>query len=467
MSQAGKLSLRLATHASTVQWEQIPATAVRAAKWSLLDALGVSLAASRLGEGCGAFAQLAAQGGGPCQLLGRPARTSASLAALANGALAHALDFEDVYDDAPVHASAAAVPAALALAQQRGGVSGADLVAALAIGTDLSCRLGLALLESPERWGWYPPPILGAQGAATACARLLRLDAAHYLDAWSLALCQSTCSNEFKHTADSTLRAVRDGFAAQAGLQGALLAALGARGFDAPFEGRAGLFALYAGGHYLPARLLESLGETFEGAHVSYKRYPSCRGTHPYVDAALVLHGEGVAPDQIESVTLTGNALMSMLAEPPERKRSPVTAIDAKFSAFFCFAYALVHGRMDLDSFNQAALGDARVLALAQRTRYQADAGRPVHRMSAGRTALQLRNGGSRVIDVESPRGAPANPLTESELIAKFRDCAQRALHPPGAAVLERLIGIVLDLERVHDLDASLFPALGEFTGAA
>jgi 2-methylcitrate dehydratase PrpD len=426
----------------------------------LLDALGVSLAATRLGEGCAGFEKLAEGTAGKCLLLGSGGTAPAPLAALANGALAHALDFEDSYDGAPVHASAATVPAALAIAQHRGGISGPELIVALAVGTDLVCRLGLALTVSPEQWGWYPPPILGTQGAATACGRLLGLSPKQMINAWSLALCQASCSNEFKNTADSVLRAVRDGFAAQGGLQAALLAADNICGFEQPIEGRAGLFGLYAGGQYNRDRLLQDLDGVYEGAQVSYKLYPSCRGTHAFIDAALQLRSESVTPDDIAATILTGNTLMQMLGEPVERKRAPVTAIDAKFSALFCFAQAMVYGRVDLDSFLPDALDDAPVRRLANRTLMVADPALSVHDMSSGTTSVQLRSGAKRELHITNPRGGPHSPLSERELVDKFSHCAARALHPLNDAARQLLIDTVLHLEDVQDLDSTLFRAL-------
>ncbi len=461
MSGPRTVSRRLAEHASGVRFAQLPAAAVRAAKWSLLDLIGVCLAASRSGEGCGAFAAVALAGGaGPAPLIGRRAGVSALAAALANGALAHALDFEDAYDAAPVHPTAAAVPALLALAAGRRGTTGTDMLTALATGTDLACRLALALEESPESRGWYPPPLFSAQGAATACAHLLGLTADRFIDAWSLTLCSCNCSSEFKRTPDSTLRAVREGLAARAGLESALLAGAGARGFDEPFEGRAGLYALYAGGQYHEGRLLDGLGRDFEGARVSYKLYPSCRGTHPYIEAGLRLHRSGIAAEQIDEVILYGHPLMRMLFEPEAHKRSPANAIDAKFSAPYCFAHALIHGALTLDSFDPASLRAPAALALAARVRFVPMDGLPLHAMSGGRTEIRLRDGGDWSCSIEHLRGSPADPLSESELIDKFRDCAARAREPLPDSAVSRLIDVVLRLEDVTDLEGTLFDAL-------
>jgi 2-methylcitrate dehydratase PrpD len=273
MDDSAGPSAVLSRLASRTVFETLPASAVRSAKWSLLDSLGVMLGATGLEAACAPFSSYAidAGGTGKCLVLGTEHLANAPLAALANGALAHALDFEDAYDGAPVHPNAAVVPAALAMAQQLGGISGSHLLTAIAIGADLVCRLGLALRANPESWGWYPPAIMNTWGAATAAARVASLNPAQMIDAWSLAMCQNRIGTQFKRTSDSTLRAVRDAFTAQAGVIAASLAQRGARAFDAPLEGEAGFYALYAGGNYCRERLIQDAGTVFEGSHVSYK----------------------------------------------------------------------------------------------------------------------------------------------------------------------------------------------------
>ena len=181
-------------------------------------------------------------------------------AALANGALSHALDYEDAFDAAPVHPNASLIPAVLALAQARAPVSGRELIAAVAVGCDLACRMGLSLRQPLEQGGWYPPPILGAVGAVAGAARLLRLSPRQLLDAWSLLLLQNSCSGEIIHSPDSTIRAVREAFPAQAAVNCVLLAEAGIQGFSAPLEGTAGFFRLFAGGNYSVEELLQRPG---------------------------------------------------------------------------------------------------------------------------------------------------------------------------------------------------------------
>src|SRR5262249_31268539 len=154
--------------------------------------------------------------------------------------------------------------------------------------------------------------------------------------------------------------------AAHAGLTAALLAERGVRGFEAAIEGESGLYGLFARGAYAPERLLDGLGTHYLGEHVSFKPWPSCRGTHAFIEAALRLRAEhALPPDTVEACIAHGACLNRMLAEPAAQKQSPRTAIDAKFSIPFAVAVALTHGAVSLDSFAPAALADPRVLALA------------------------------------------------------------------------------------------------------
>ena len=197
------LSLAIAERICAIGFADLPAQTVEITKRSLLDALGVSLAASGIGEGCEAFAQLAASAGAgvpESTVLGYGLRVAAPMAALANGAMAHALDYEDAFDGAPLHPNASLVAALLAEAEAIGGVSGRDFLAAMAVGCDFTCRLGLSLKTDPASLGWYPPPILGAFGATVAVARLHRLGPQQMLDALSLTLCQATCPGEIKYS---------------------------------------------------------------------------------------------------------------------------------------------------------------------------------------------------------------------------------------------------------------------------
>jgi 2-methylcitrate dehydratase PrpD len=456
------LSRRIAEHVLATDYTALSPQVVAATKRSLLDALGVMMAATRLGEGTDAFARLAVSGPNEgAVLIGRGRRAPLLAAVLANGALAHAIDFEDGHDGAPVHPNAVQTPAVLGLAEALGGVSGRDLIAALAVGCDLACRLGLALTTDPARLGWYPPPILGGFGAAAACARLARLSPQHLVDAFSLLLCSSTCSGEIKYSPRSEIRAVRDAFPAQAAVQAVLLAREGVTGFDAPLEGKAGFFALYAQGGYDQARLVDGLGERFEGENLTLKAWPSCRGTHAFIEGALSIRQEaGFSPEKISEVRLRGHPVMRMLDEPHDAKRAPATAIDAKFSAPFTTATALHRGAVGLESFSPEALREPDIRALADRISFEVIENAPPGAIAAGGIMVRMDDGREFERFIAQPLGSPANPLDAATLETKFRECASYAVDPLAPHAVEQAIGLVDELDNLPDL-APLFAILG------
>ena len=440
------ISLRLAEFVARTPDALVPASALQAAARVVLDATGVMRAASALSPEALPFIAQAVEGGsGPASVLGTTHRVRAPLAALANGAMAHALDYEDAFDAAPVHPNASLVPAVLALAQAHGPVNGRQLLAAIAVGCDVACRIALCLRQRLEDGGWYPPPILAAFGAVAGAARILRLSPRQLLDAWSMLLLQNSCAGEIKYDRETVIRAVREAFPAQAAVQVSQLALGGVRGFDAPLEGRAGFFRLFASGRYDIDTLFADLGHRWHIEQLSFKPWPSCRGTHAAVECALQLRG-AVDFRDIRQIRIEGCEVHRMLAEPIDRKRVPQTAIDAKFSLPFTVATGLVTGRVDLDSFTAPALAHLDVLALAGLASFDLREDFGVDRAVSGAVQVTLLDGRVLRHEVLEPRGSPARPLAEADLVAKFVDCAGRAqniLAPgPAGALAERILGL-------------------------
>jgi len=450
------LSDALCVHIARFDAARLPASTLEAAKRVLLDAVGVMLGASGMAGEAAPFRALARSGGpGPCAVLGTDERVFAPMAALANGAMAHALDFEDAFDAAPGHPNASLVPALIALAQCQGPVDGRRFLTALALGGDLACRMGLALRRPMEAGGWYPPPMLAGMGAAAGAARLLGLDARGVRDALSLMLCQNVMPGEIKHSAGSVIRAVREGFPAQAAVTSALLAREGVTGFEQPLEGAAGFFALYAGGQFAAHDMTERLGEHFWIEQLTFKPWPSCRGTHPFIEMALDLRtAHALDPAEIVAIEAGIDDVQRMLTEPPGRKAAPATVIDAKFSIPFCTALALVNGRVDLDSFDAATLADPAVLALSARVEARIAADAAWRRGSGGSLVLRLANGRVLAATRVDALGCPERPLDESALVAKFADCAGRAERPLAPAQAMALAERLLTLEDCADVGA-------------
>ncbi|MEQ9811729.1 MAG: MmgE/PrpD family protein [Azospirillaceae bacterium] len=415
------LSRDLAERATALGFRDLPPAAVTAAKVSLADALAVSLAAVALEPAAGMLADHAAATGGPPEatVIGRADRLPAAQAALANGALAHALDFEDTHDAALVHPNAAVVPAVLALAE-REGADGETVLTALALGADLACRLGLALGDRARGRGWYQPPMLGAMGAALASAKVLGLDAGRTVDALSLTACLFALPDGFMANPSSQLRAVRDGFAARAAVEAVDLAKAGMRGAAAPLDGASGLLDMLGGPGTADRLVLDDYGARFRATEVVIKRWPSCRGTHGAIAAGLSLHAEGLPPSAIAGIDARVAPPDDMLFRPIAQKQRPETAIDAKFSIPFTLASAMVNGRIDLDSFQADRLADRHVRTLAERITL-ADVIEPGDPRAG--FAVRLVDGNTRFVPLPRASGLTAGAASLTDLADKVHDC--------------------------------------------
>ncbi len=450
------ISHTLAAHAVGASFESLPPAAIHAVRRCLVDAFGVALAGGGLGQAAAAFVDMArACGPGPCRLIGLDLTAAPPVAALANGALSHALDYEDTHDAGLVHPNGTALPAALAIAQLRGGVTGPEFITAMAVAADITCRLGVAMGNVDTPRGWSIRPLLGTYGATAAAGRLLGLDAAQMVEAFALAFNQATCSAGFFSYAPSHMREVRDAFGAQAAVTASLLAQRGVRCYDQPIEGRHGVYALYAGGEYDAQRLLAGLGEVFEGERLSFKPWPSCRGTHPFVEAALVLRGEaGFTPDGIERVELDVSDMFGVLCQPFEQKCAPQTANDAKFSLPFTTAMALVRGRLGLAEFLPEALNDEAVRAVARRVQCRVRPPGPIADALKGGLTLTLRDGRQWTHTVSQPLGDPERPLSDEALLDKFVDCARYGVQAMAPDAARRAATAIAGLHTASDLSA-------------
>jgi 2-methylcitrate dehydratase PrpD len=442
-------SLALARYVARTHFEDLPADVAEMTKRAILDAVGVSLAASGLEPACKSFIDLALESGGrrEATILGTGHRVPAVLAALANGSLAHAMDFEDAHEATRTHPNAAAIAAALPLSE-RLGASGKELITAVALGCDVVCRLAHTLVsEGAPPPGFYQPAIVGTFGATTAAAKLLGLNAEQILDAWSIALCQNSCSAELQDSPESQIRAVREGFCARVGLESALLAAKGVRGFNAPFEGRSGFFVMYAQG-IQRSTLLADLGVRFGGRDVSFKAWPSCRDTHIYVQTALeLLSSQAFDPKEIESVTAMVTPQAMIICEPADLKRRPRTAIAAKFSLYYTLATTLIDQRVNFASFSDAALVRPDVLALADKVAYRVE---PKHNGEV--LEVKMHDGKIYRGNVRAVLGSPAAPLPIETLIAKFIDCGSHALQARSASQLRQVADTLLTIDQIPNV---------------
>jgi 2-methylcitrate dehydratase PrpD len=186
---------------------------------------------------------------------------------------------------------------------------------------------------------------------------------------------------------------------------------------------------------------------------VSFKPWPSCRGTHAFVEAALALMRErAIAAHHIARIDVKVSPFFAVLCEPAEQKRRPKTAIDAKFSIPFTVAAALTLGDVTLRDFSRERLTDPKLHAMADKVHHLVEPAWTLEQSTRGALTLSLADGGIVTREVIDPLGHPRNPMDESAMRRKFQDCLASAHHPLDPAAIRRLAERLDRIEEIADV---------------
>ena len=446
---------RLAEFVSGLDIDAIPRPVRERAGVLAVDSIGIAIRARHdvalAGPLLRALGHLGLSAGNS-SIIGDTATCSALGAALVNGTLIHALDFDDTYAPGALHPSAPALGAALVAAEAE-GAGGAELVAGVVAGYEVLCRLAKALgaADHYDR-GFHPSATCGAFGATAAAARVMRLTPGEVADAFGIVL--SLCAGSMQFLANGAwTKAFQVGNAAAAGLMAATMAREGYRGAALAIEGDKGFLNSYAP-NPVAEKAVAGLGAVWETMQIAIKPYPACRFAHAAMDAAIALRARhGFTLEDVTAVECgLSRKAIDLVGAPIERKRQARTTVEGQFSAPFLVAVALAEGGMGWDSYGRQ-LGQPAIEAAMRKVSVRLDP-----RIEA---LFPERFGGSIIIDlidgrrleglVETPKGEPENFVTDAEIGAKFTDLVQPYLGERTAALFER----VLDLENA-DIQALL-----------
>jgi 2-methylcitrate dehydratase PrpD len=416
----------------------LPAAVTEAAGLCLTDWIGAALRGSTEPLAAALDRVVAVTGGAPqATVIGRGRRTSALLAALANGAQGHALDFDDTHLGSIVHGSAPVAPTVLAVGEWCGR-PGADVLTAFVAGFEVETRIGRVIGPTLADRGWHVTALLGHFGAAAAAGKLLGLTAPELRRALGIA---GTQAAGLEQSLGTMCKPLHPGKAAMNGLLAALLAREGFTGPDGVLDERSGLPATFAGITDLSAAI-EDLGTRWEILDNSTKLYAACHLLHATIDAGREIRARAApAPDAIAAVECHVHPLAVKIAAIPE----PRTGLEAKFSAAYCAALALTRGEAAESAF---VTPDPELVGLAARIRPVAD---PALEIPAARMRVTLRDG--RVLDeaVPAARGTPGRPVSREEVEEKFRRLAAVVL--PGPRI-ERLLEALRRLPALPEVGA-------------
>ena len=444
-SPAPNLSRTLAEWTAGLCYEDLPPEVVAQAKILLLDTLAVAWAGSGA-DGIEKLHAMAMRQGGvfASRLWAWGGHVPAAQAAFVNGAMAAALDFDSVHDEATVHADIVIVPAVLALAEKN-ALGGKDFLAAYAAGDEILVRLGLGVQKHP---GWFYSSVLGVFAAAAAAGRALRLDAQTIQAAMGIALGRAAGTQQALVERSLTKR-LQSAFAARDGLEAALLAECGISSPGAAFEGPCGFEKLYTPLDH--ARVLEELGRDYRFPSLTLKKYASCFCNHAAIEAALELvAGNKVRGEDVVEASVRISPFMARLVGAPFAPgENPQVA--AQFSVQYSVASSLLRGRFSVDDIQPAAVMDAAVGTLAKRVQVDVDSGL-TGKFVPATVAVKTRQGARLEATVTRLPGTPADPLSEAERRAKALACFTRGARPLTGGDAERLMAKIDRLETLPSM---------------
>lgn len=449
-----------AAFAASIRYEDLTVAARDAAKKSVLDTLGVTLAASGLEPAARAVVDIVRENGGAetCTLLGFPGRGPALMAALQNGALSHCLDYDDQTPWGQ-HAASSVVPAVFAVAERQGGVSGKDLIAAVASGQDIFARLRCNVGWKKD---WNLSTVMGVYAGTAAACRTMGMSAEQTAHAIGIASMQCSGIMEMVAGRGSDLRGLYAGFSAKGAVLAAMMAERGVTGIDRMFEGTYGFFNSYFDGRYDRAAMLDGLGSTFLGEGTLYKRWPCVGTSHSHMKAMIDIVTENdLADEDIKEICLHVGDYHDLMCKPLAERRAPATLADAKFSLPFLVAIAAVRRGMSVSDFSEAGLRDTRVLAMAQKITLLPDPALDWKlELPPGRVEVIARDGRSWLREGSNVPGNAENPLGWDEICGKFSECAAVAASPLSAEAITKAQGMARALETESDA-CSLIRLLG------
>jgi len=447
---------RLAEFAANLRIEGVPERVRTRAAHHILDAVGIAYVSATQDFAHRTLSAIRGLGGvGDVPVIGMPARLPARDAALVNGVLCHGLDFDDTHLDGVVHSSASSFPAAFSAAMIA-GATGEQMLLAYIVGMEVSARIGAVARGAFHDHGFHPTGVAGVFGATLIAGRLFGLTARQMAAAQGIALSMASGSLEFLEDGAWNKR-MHPGWAAQAGITAAAMGRAGFVGATSPYAGRFGLYNLYSAGGLARQNLAlatAGLGEVWELERTAIKPFPACHFTHACVDAALLLRQQGLRPEQVERIeALMPETVIPIVCEPAANKKRPANTYDAQFSIPFLVSAALVRGRLTLAELD--ALGDAEVLALADRVGYAIDPNSPFPRSYSGELVVHTKDGRVLRHREEVNRGATDRPLSNDDIVAKFDGNAAIAMNAETAA---KVRAAVLGIERT--------PAVATFAAA-
>jgi 2-methylcitrate dehydratase PrpD len=371
-------------------------------------------------------------------------RSSAPVAAFANGLLGHAIDFDDW--DAFIHAghpTCMVAAAALSLGEVIGS-SGKDLLKAYALGIEILTKIAANAPNVQDR-GFHSTPVLGSIGAAVACASLMGLNSEKIKAALGIA---ASGAGGIHRQQGSMVKPFHAANAARNGVEAALLAEKGFTADAAIIEAARGFCDTFFGpGTCDYEKMIVDLGEPYflESPGLGLKLHPCSAPQFLAADAALHLKRE-------HNIRFADVAKMEVSIPPMRYQRhyhpEVKTGLRGKFAINYVVALAFLDGKLETDTFTDAKANEPKVQDALSKVQVIVDESIPEPGPYCP-VSVELKDGSRFSYTAKIAKGHPENPMTEAEVLNKFRNNAKQVLSPQK---FEAVITKIRNLEALENI---------------
>lgn len=445
-------SKRIGEYVADARFEDMTAEAIASAKRSTLDTLGAMLAGSTA-PGIDTVVSMSQSWGGAreAHLVGFGHQLPAPLAAWCNGTMARALEIDDCVDFLPVHPSASAVPALLALGELKRGLTGRNFLTALAVGQDLIIRMGLTVRQNAMQSGRNN--LFKIFGPTAALAKAMEFGSQEARNALGLSFSFAVGDGQCALDGALSLR-LQQGIVAQGALLSVLLTTQGFTGAQDFLLGKYGYLKAFEPDPRLEY-LSRDLGRKWYGEQITIKPFSACRATHASIDLSLQLRDQvKLDLERIQRITVrTCPEVSQLVGEPRTQKIKPESVTTAQFSIQYTVAAALIQGDVFLKELEPEFLHNDKILDLARRVYVESD---PMLRTDfvLGKTEVEIDLEDQPPLKqaIELPLGNPARPMGYEACAEKFLKSAAYSVKPIETARLQEVIAMVGGMEDLQDV---------------
>ena len=363
----------------------------------------------------------------------------------------HALDFDDTHVAGVLHATCTALPTLLAMGQKY-SISGRELLIAYLAAIEVDARIGMAAKGGFHRKGFHPTGVVGAFGAAVAGGKAAKISIPQLIHAQGIVLSMASGTLGFLEEGAWNKR-LHAGWASVAGITAVELSKNGFQGPSRPYEGRHGLYECFIekGDNIEWNACTQELGAEWEMLRVGIKPYPACHLVHSCADATKIIMAQhDLGPEDILSIKArVADDCMSVVCDPIERKRRPLSGYEAQFSIPYAIASIVVKGQLTLAELEPKVFTDPKVLEQCDKVLCETDPKSAYPEYFSGEVTITTTDGEKISCREQVNRGADSRPLSSADIVAKFRSNAELLYSKENCDTV---------LEAVMDLDANVAP---------